>query len=89
MPESRHILFRLHDDEIAALHKQLGEGGFQQKFLSDSSRLDRASGEIRLTDRELGKIIRYCSYGPGGFQSDLRLIFARSIGELLSGKREK
>ncbi|WP_147150829.1 hypothetical protein [Neoasaia chiangmaiensis] len=89
MSESQHILFRLNEEEREHLRSQIGIGGFQQKFFADKNRLDAETGEIRLTDCELGKIIRYCSYGPGGFQNELRRIFKRSIDDLLRGQREK
>ncbi|MCG4261377.1 hypothetical protein K6W36_12455 [Acetobacter senegalensis] len=89
MSQSRLILFRLRPDETEYLREQLGVGGFQQKFFAETSRLDLRTGEIALNDAELGKIVRYCSYGPGGFQSVLKKIFLRSIEDMLHGHREK
>ena len=83
------IFFRLNSDETELLVAQAGVGGFQQRFSTLIPRLDRDAGTIRINDADLGKIVRYCSYGPGGWQGDLRKIFLRSIQKLLAGNRER
>lgn len=78
---------QLNKDELATLTryyeavKRVGRsGGFQglTKLVYQKTSL---SGEMELTDEELGRCVRYMiSYGPGGFQdSFLRRVFRRVL----------
>jgi len=71
--------FTLTPQEIAMLRAPAGEGGQQgyHKRLMDQL---AESPTVRLSDEELGELIRYMSrYGSGGFQDRLQKAFLRSI----------
>lgn len=66
--------------EIAVLQRPLnGQGGLQSFGNQLQTLLDPQSGEIELSDAQLGRIIRHMKYGPGGFEGRLRDAFGRSI----------
>lgn len=66
--------------EIAIVQRPLnGQGGLQSFGRQLQAALDAQTGEIELTDAQLGRIIRHMKYGPGGFEARLRDAFGRSI----------
>jgi hypothetical protein len=43
-----------------------------------------ASGEITLTDGEIGRLMRYSQYGQGGFQGRFKAAFSRSFRDVMA-----
>ena len=78
---------QLNKDELAVLMKyheavqRVGRSGGFQGLTKLIHRQTSESGEMELTDEELGRCVRYMiSYGPGGFQdSFLRRVFRRVL----------
>ena len=71
--------FTLAPQEIAVLQAPAGEGG-QQGYHKRLMEQLAESPTVRLSDEELGELIRYMSrYGSGGFQARLQKAFLRSI----------
>lgn len=80
MPMTLHLT----PQEIAVLRRPVnGQGGFQTLFRALQARL-QASGDIELTDAQIGRIVRHISYRPGGFETRLDDIFGRSIRAMLA-----
>lgn len=78
------MTLRLTQQEIAILRRPVnGQGGFQTLFRTLQARL-QPSGDIELTDAQLGRILRHISYRPGGFETRLDDIFGRSIRAMLA-----
>lgn len=78
------MTLRLTQQEIAILRRPVnGQGGFQTLFRALQARL-QPSGDIELTDAQLGRILRHISYRPGGFETRLDDIFGRSIRAMLA-----
>jgi len=87
MSQGNLIKFLLNQEEVKQLNKHpKGQGGFQDLLLTF---FDSKTNTFTLNDENLGQVIRYMGYGPGGFQSTLRQVFSRSINELMSGNRQK
>jgi hypothetical protein len=76
--------FKLTPDEIAELKKPVNGAGGYQTLLKNLAPLITKSGNITVDDETLGKIIRMCAYGSGGFQGRLRAAFRRSVRDLLA-----
>lgn len=77
------IRFDLNVDEVAELQKPVnGNGGYQNLFRQLQPMIKR-NGSITVDDETLGRIVRMCAYGSGGFQGRLRAAFRRSIRGLL------
>lgn len=77
------VRFNLNPAEVAELNKPVnGQGGYQTLFQKLQPLIKR-NGSITLDDETLGRIIRMCAYGSGGFQGRLRAAFRRSVRGLL------
>lgn len=76
-------VFRLNRDEMAELDIRLaGDGGFQTLLRRLQVNLDRETGEITLSDADVGRIKRYIvGYGQGGFQDRLARAFRRVLDD--------
>ena len=76
---------KLNADELTILFgygkRANGSGGFQYLTRLLCARINRSTGELNLTDKQLGRCVRYMlSYGRGGFQdSFLRPVFRRVL----------
>ena len=78
---------QLNKDELELLNKyykavlRVGRSGGFQGLTKMIYQRTSQSGEMELTDEELGRCVRYIiSYGPGGFQdSFLRRVFRRVL----------
>jgi hypothetical protein len=82
MVNKQQNLVTLRAEEMAVLLKDFpGVGGAQSFFRLLWTKLDRDSGEIGLTDEEVGRIYRYARYarGDGGYEGRLRKAFGRSL----------
>jgi len=82
------MLITLNQDEISILDRQdpstRTNGGFQSFLVSLQERLDRDTGEISLTDKDLRRIPQYAfDYAQGGWEDRLNAIFSRSLGPTL------
>ena len=56
-----------------------GQGGFQSLIRDLQGRYDPAARTIDMTDALIGKVVRYLSYKPGGFEGRLAAGFQRNI----------
>lgn len=74
-------VFRLHESEMRELDREaVGDGGFQTLARRLQGALNRETGEIKVSDRDVPRLRRYCdSYGEGGWQARLRRAFTRSL----------
>ncbi len=81
MPTAK-LRFKFTAAEVAAVNiPAVGQGGFQTLIRSLQKQLDPATGEMDLTDAQVGKLVRYMSYKPGGFEGRL----ASALRRLLHG----
>ena len=78
------VTFRLSLAERAELAKTVnGQGGYQT-LLRELYPLVHASGDLTIDDDQLGRIVRMCAYGSGGFQGRLRAAFKSHVNSLMS-----
>jgi hypothetical protein len=71
--------------EIAEIDKQdpatKGDGGFQSLMVRLQTRIDRSSGALTLTARDLRRIPMYAfKYRNGGWEDRLIKAFGRALG---------
>jgi hypothetical protein len=71
--------------EIAEIDKQdprtKKDGGFQSLMVRLQGRIDRTSGQLRLTPSDLRRIPMYAfKYGNGGWEARLIAAFGRTLG---------
>lgn len=59
-----------------------GSGGLQS-LIRTLQQLLQPNGEIQLTDAQVGRIIRYMGYGPGGMEGRLQRAFLRPFTEIM------
>lgn len=79
------VTFVLTPSERAEIAKAIrGQGGHQSLLRELDPLVNSHTGDITLSDELIGKIVRYTSYGSGGYQGRLRKAFRRSIDDLLS-----
>jgi hypothetical protein len=77
------IALRLNAQEVAELQKAVRGAGGYQTLLRQLQPLLKRGGWLTIDDNTLGRIVRSCAYGSGGFQGRLRRAFRRSINDLL------
>jgi hypothetical protein len=76
---------KINAEELAILFdygvRSNGSGGFQYLTRLLCALVNKATGELDLTDKQLGRCVRYMiNYGRGGFQdSFLRPVFRRVL----------
>lgn len=75
--------FDLTPDEVAELQKSVNGSGGYQTLLRQLQPTIKKNGSITVDDDTLGRIVRMCAYGSGGFQGRLRAAFRRSVRGLL------
>jgi hypothetical protein len=81
----RLLAITLAFEEAAHLMGPAGRGGHQVLHKKLNKQLEDGNLTIKLTDTELGMIIRYMTqYGSGGFQGRLRRAFWRSFREIFA-----
>ena len=78
--------------EIEEINKQspdsAQDGGFQSFLVQLHYRIDDDTGELELSDEDMERIQRYAfNYKNGGWQNRLKAIFARTLGNDLSGHK--
>ena len=81
----------LNAQEIAELDKQdptdEGGGGFQSLLVRFQNRVDRPTGRLVLTARDIERVQMYAfKYGKGSWENWLRSAFERTLGPTLGGK---
>jgi hypothetical protein len=86
------LSIKLNAAELAELDKQNPatekDGGYQTLLVGLQRRVNRATGELVLTGRDLERIQRYAyDYKRGGWQSRLERIFGRTLGPNLGRRR--
>lgn len=77
------VIFSLTQAERAELEKDVnGQGGYQilLRELQDQIQTD---GSLTLDDEQLGRVVRMCRYGSGGFQGRLRSAFRLHVRSLM------
>jgi hypothetical protein len=74
--------FDLTAEEVAEIQRPVnGQGGFQTVMRGLQASLQ--GQHLELTDAEVGRILRYLTYRPGGFEGRLAEAFRRNIVNLL------
>ena len=69
--------------ERAEIEKDLkGQGGYQT-LLSELQDQLQPNGKLTIDDEQLGRIVRMCRYGSGGFQGRLKAAFRNHIRSLM------
>lgn len=68
---------------IQAPHTE-SDGGYQSLLVGLQRRVDRTTGKLKLTAKDLERIPRYAfNYGNGGWENRLTAIFSRTLGPKL------
>jgi len=76
--------FKLTQAEQAELQKAVnGQGGYQT-LLRELLPLVQSNGSLTIDDEQLGRIVRMCAYGTGGFQGRLRSAFKAHVRALMT-----
>ena len=79
-----HVTFDLTQAENAELAKAVnGQGGYQT-LLREIRPLVQPNGSLTIDDEQLGRIVRMCAYGSGGFQGRLRKAFKSHVRSLMA-----
>jgi len=86
------VIVHLTPEELVVLDRQRpstrSRGGWQGLIVSLQEKVDRATGRLILSARDLERIGRYAfDYGNGGWEGRLRRIFSRSLGSGLGRQR--
>jgi hypothetical protein len=79
------IAFTLTSSEAAEILKPSGQGGHQSLHKRLLAQLANGNLSLSFDDAQLGELVRYMSYGSGGFQGRLRKAFKRSLLETIGG----
>ncbi len=82
------MLIHLNQNEIDELFTQdpssKSDGGYQSLLVNLQGKINRSSGELKLSEIDLEKIPRYAfDYGQGGWEGRLINIFQRHLGPKL------
>lgn len=79
-----NLRFQFTQAEAAALNIPAnGQGGFQSLIRQLQTRFDPDTSSIEMSDALIGRVIRYLSYKPGGFEGRLAAGFRRNITEYI------
>lgn len=89
-PKRNQMKIKLTVGELEELQKQdpstARDGGFQNFLVQLGYRVSVTTGELDLDSEDLARIHRYAfDYKNGGWQNRLKKIFARTLGDDLSG----
>lgn len=77
------VRFTLTPAEAAEIQKPVNGSGGYQTLLRQLQVSLKKNGSITLDDDALGRVVRMCAYGSGGFQGRLRAAFKRSVRDLV------
>lgn len=84
MPAPATLRFTFSVGEAAALNVPAnGKGGFQSLIRALQQKYDPATRSIDMSDVLIGKVVRYLSYKPGGFEGRLAAGFVRNISQFM------
>jgi hypothetical protein len=80
----------LNASEIAKIDKQdparAGDGGYQSLLVGLQNKINRETGQIRLSADDIRRIQMYAfRYGNGGWEDRLVGAFSRTLGPRLDG----
>jgi hypothetical protein len=79
-----NVTFQLTANERAEIDKAAnGQGGYQTLIL-ELQRSITTANSLTIDDEQLGRVVRMCAYGSGGFQRRLRTAFRNHIRALVS-----
>lgn len=79
-----NVTFQLTANERVEIDKAAnGQGGYQT-LLHELQGLITATNSLTIDDEQLGRIVRMCAYGTGGFQGRLRTAFRNHIRALVA-----
>ena len=81
----RTTTLRLTRGEAGLLAERCRNGELGETIGRLGTGFDPSVGKLALTDAEIGRLIRQCSYGAGPGPGILRKIFVRALSELLVG----
>jgi hypothetical protein len=74
------LQFKFTPAEAAAINiPAVGQGGFQSLIRTLQRQLNPAKGTMDLTDLQIGRLGRYMSYKPGGFEGRLAAALRRQL----------
>ena len=74
------LRFQFTPAEVAAINiPAVGQGGFQSLIRTLQCQLDPATGAMDLSDAQIGRLVRYMSYKPGGFEGQLAAAVRRQL----------
>lgn len=77
------VSLKLTSSELAELSKSVnGHGGYQTLLLELQSQIG-SDGTLVLDDEQLGRVVRMCRYGSGGFQGRLKAAFRAHVRTLM------
>jgi hypothetical protein len=78
------VTFQLTTLERSEIDKAVnGQGGYQT-LLRDLQQSIDSSNTLKLDDEQLGRVVRMCAYGSGGFQGRLRTAFRNHVRSLVT-----
>jgi hypothetical protein len=73
------LTFNFSPGEVAEINKPVkGRGGFQSLMKLLQQKV-AGGGAVTFTDAEVGKLVRYMSYRPGGFEGRLAAAMRREL----------
>jgi len=75
----RPIELTLSQSEANEILRPSGQGGHQSMHKKLLAQLANGNLTVSFDDQHMGELIRYMSYGSGGFQGRLRKAFKRSL----------
>ena len=77
------VTFQLTQTERTELDKPVnGQGGYQTLLTELQSQV-APDGKLTVDDEQLGRIVRMCRYGSGGFQGRLKTAFRAHVRGLM------
>jgi hypothetical protein len=77
------VTFKLSQAERAEIDKNVnGQGGYQTLLLELQEQL-KPDGTLTVDDEQLGRLVRMCRYGSGGFQGRLKAAFRNHVRGLM------
>ncbi len=79
-----NVTFKLTANERSEIDKAIkGQGGYQTLLHELQSRIT-AENLLTIDDEQLGRVVRMCAYGSGGFQGRLRSAFRNHVLKLVT-----
>ncbi len=82
----KELTITLESTELSILNGPWAGGGGFQGLAPKLQAKTKTTGELSLTDEEIGVIVRHMSYEQSGFRDRLRKVFLRSFVHLMQRK---